>query len=263
MSITKKTIVNLYTASGNQCAFEGCNEILKMPNDEHKAEAAHIRGKKKGSARYNLDMSDEERDNLSNLIVLCGTHHIEIDKNKSKYSVNDLIEMKKKHEIQVITKYDKQHPNDLEKILSIITNSDFKNYKETKTVNSFTIENKIKSNNVKKYRYILDKYKIYQTKLQTLYSELENEKAYRQEIFLNNVELFYLQAKGELLPEKATKKDIQQNADALIDRVLELLEKRIQNKQLTKEAIFHGLRIILVDAFMRCKILEEPKSYDN
>lgn len=145
----------------------------------------------------------------------------------------------------------------------MIKNNDFQDYKETKTANNFSIEKKIKFNKVKRYRYILDEYKIHRTKLQKFYDELENEKTCEQEVFLNSVRLLYLEAKGELLPENATEQDIQKMADDLIDKTLKLLEKKIQNKQLSEQAIFYGLRVILVDAFMRCKILEEPKTDDN
>ena len=75
----------ILTQSGNRCAFPECNQILvkeRTEEDPHAlvAEITHIRGEKPRSARYNPDMSDKERNDPDNLIVLCPTHHTLIDK---------------------------------------------------------------------------------------------------------------------------------------------------------------------------------------
>ena len=55
---------------------------------------------------------------------------------------------------------------------------------------------------------------------------------------------------------------IQENADTLIDLVKSELYKTIEKssniENIPIEALNVGILIIIVDAFMRCKILEEP-----
>lgn len=76
---------------------------------------------------------------------------------------------------------------------------------------------------------------------------------------LQNIKAIYLKEKGKY-------KDIDEirvNADSIIENVENELWKIIENSNnpnsdLPIEAIKIGLLIIMVDAFMRCNILEEP-----
>ena len=95
----------VWANSGNQCAFPGCNvELAKKEKSGEKVivgENAHIKGKKAGSPRYDVNMSDKERDSYENLILLCPTHHKTIDDASGTYTVEKLTEMKVKHEEKV------------------------------------------------------------------------------------------------------------------------------------------------------------------
>ncbi|MGD2086387.1 MAG: HNH endonuclease signature motif containing protein [Candidatus Aminicenantes bacterium] len=90
----------LWGKSASRCAI--CKEILHKPDKEGKdypiGEMAHIEGENPGAARYNTNMTDEERNNYQNLILLCPTHHIIIDKDESEYTVRKLKQIKKDHE---------------------------------------------------------------------------------------------------------------------------------------------------------------------
>ncbi|MFZ1372205.1 MAG: hypothetical protein WAS01_00180 [Nostocoides sp.] len=60
-------------------------------------EMAHIRGREPGSARHDPDYQDV--DGYPNLILMCPTHHTEIDNNGGKkFSVDLLLKLKKDHE---------------------------------------------------------------------------------------------------------------------------------------------------------------------
>ena len=62
--------------------------------------AAHIQGEHPGSARYNPDQSDEERNGLGNLMFVCQDHHDIIDngENEHRYPTEQLLEWKAQHE---------------------------------------------------------------------------------------------------------------------------------------------------------------------
>ena len=66
------------------CAFPKCGKHLtyeaKVGDDTYIGEAAHVRGEKPTAARYDATMTDEERDNVRNLIYMCTDHHTIIDK---------------------------------------------------------------------------------------------------------------------------------------------------------------------------------------
>lgn len=58
---------------------------------------AHIRGNKYGSARYDPNMSESQRNSPENLILLCPTCHARIDKNPKKYTIAHLLDAKQRH----------------------------------------------------------------------------------------------------------------------------------------------------------------------
>lgn len=64
-------------------------------------EQAHIVGDKPGSARYKSPLTAEQRDSYHNLILLCPTHHTEIDSNEADWPVEKLHQIKSEHELWV------------------------------------------------------------------------------------------------------------------------------------------------------------------
>jgi len=71
---------------------------------------AHIEGENPGSARYNPDMTGDQRTAYDNLILLCPSHHTEVDKNQAQYPVEKLRQIKKDHEKWVEDSLKRQMP---------------------------------------------------------------------------------------------------------------------------------------------------------
>ena len=86
MSVSYPTKLALAMNSGGFCAFEKCRQHLISDGNAKGSgvigEAAHIYGKKPTSARFDANMSDQERNSVDNLIYLCPTCHTKIDKHK-------------------------------------------------------------------------------------------------------------------------------------------------------------------------------------
>lgn len=105
MSASYPTKIILAFRSGGVCAFQPCGKHLTYEatagDDTYVAEAAHIRGEKPGAARYDASMTDEERDNVRNLIYLCTDHHTIIDKVEADWPVETLLALKESHEAKV------------------------------------------------------------------------------------------------------------------------------------------------------------------
>lgn len=99
-NISQGTIKVLWGKSGGKCAK--CRRAIILEKDEsnfyHIAKQAHIAGLNPGSARYDSDMTDEERNSVNNIILLCPTCHEIIDENRDEYTVSKLKEIKKEHE---------------------------------------------------------------------------------------------------------------------------------------------------------------------
>lgn len=90
----------LFARTGNRCAYPECNEQLIDQDDVFLGEVCHIEAANVNGARFNPDMSDEERRSTRNLIVLCPNHHTRIDKKPELYDVDRLKKMKEDHERQ-------------------------------------------------------------------------------------------------------------------------------------------------------------------
>lgn len=71
----------------------------------------------------------------------------------------------------------------------------------------------------------------------------------------------YLKVKGRHVLGNSEKEleIVRQNSDTIFNEVFEELYKSIEGTSEWKEDVEYGLRIILVDVFIRCKIMEEPR----
>lgn len=105
MSSGFKDRVKLFVAfrSGEVCAYPECQVRLTQDpagDDEGVVigEAAHIFGKKPGSARFDPTKSIEFLNSAENLIYLCPNHHTLIDKQRETHTVDELIFWKSNHE---------------------------------------------------------------------------------------------------------------------------------------------------------------------
>jgi len=137
---------------------------------------------------------------------------------------------------------------------------DFPEAIKKESLKAFGIENKIKFNSLKRNKSTVEKYFVFYSKINTLYSELEAEGSFKKENLLRNINLLYLKAKGKYVEDSSEPQMIiQENADNIYEDVEEAMFAIIEaeNKNFIEDATF-GISVILVDAFIKCKILEEP-----
>lgn len=98
----------LWAKAAGRCQYEGCNRIL-WADDFTKAEfntsyIAHIIGDKPTGPRGDDILSEKLKNDISNLMLMCDTHHRLIDIiDVAGHSVERLIEMKRKHEERIET----------------------------------------------------------------------------------------------------------------------------------------------------------------
>jgi len=105
MAVNQKDIKLLWGRSGNRCAI--CQSPLTQDKNAITAsytlgEQAHIVGEKEDAARGHNSLSADERGSYHNLILLCPTHHTEIDKNEEDWPVEKLHQKKSQHELWVL-----------------------------------------------------------------------------------------------------------------------------------------------------------------
>ncbi len=101
------------------CSNPSCSTLTVGPADAQGplalklGEAAHIRAARPGQARYEKNMTDEERAHSDNGIWLCANCHTMIDKNQGgEFTVELLLEWKSKHE-QIISALLRSHRSPL------------------------------------------------------------------------------------------------------------------------------------------------------
>lgn len=105
-SIPQKELKALFMLSGGVCAFPDCGKRLIEPGTDADdvailAEAAHIVAESRQGPRGNSEMSAEDRDKHTNLVLVCGDHHKIIDSQPRTYSVPVLRQLKADHERRI------------------------------------------------------------------------------------------------------------------------------------------------------------------
>ncbi|CAC9611364.1 hypothetical protein [uncultured Gammaproteobacteria bacterium] len=253
---TSKTLKRLFALSGNQCAFPNCNKEMTNKDNAQDSNICHIEAKNSKGKRYNSNMTDSQRDDYPNLIVLCVQHHDLIDNDADTYVVEVLKEMKQKHEIEITKKLSPLKTiSVIDRVVHKISEIDIEQIGSSEIEFSFKPEDKIQYNNIKIYKPLFDEYKIYSSKLNAIYDEIDAEGSLKKIMLLRNIKSIYLKIKGQLGINSQA--DIQNQADNIIEQVESELLNKIGN-DLDEENIEFAIKVILVDAFMRCKILEEP-----
>ncbi len=93
-------IRRLFALSCNLCFYAKCEVRLADPSwPRLNGDVAHIAGEKPGSARYDSEMTDDQRRDYSNLMLLCPNHHRLIDALEVEgHTAEGLAEMKRRHE---------------------------------------------------------------------------------------------------------------------------------------------------------------------
>lgn len=146
-----------------------------------------------------------------------------------------------------------EYNSTLSEIISLLSQRDiFSDSTPEEPTEIFDISEKISFNHIVKYKSIFEEIKIYHGKLNSLYEELEDLGSNRKHVILTWIKRAYLDEKNKVVPF---------NADTILDNVInKLYEDIIQssNNDRSIEEVRHCLDIVILDAFIRCKILEKP-----
>ncbi|NDL64249.1 hypothetical protein [Acerihabitans arboris] len=90
----------LAARAGHKCSFAGCDCPTSGPSEESDESstsigvAAHIHAAAPGGPRYLESMTAGQRKSINNGIWLCANHSIEIDRDATRYSADELKRMK-------------------------------------------------------------------------------------------------------------------------------------------------------------------------
>jgi len=261
----RSTVRRLDILSGNQCAAPDCTrKLIARDGETIVSKICHIEAASPNGARWNPNMDDDQRRHPDNLILLCDECHSMIDnkENEVKYPVLLLKQWKKQHESTVTYSYLSEHPSLLNVVITAISEIELDAEEEESSSNmeAFEIKAKIKYNDIRRNKALIDEYKVFYTKVNSLYQILEEQGSFKKENLLRNIRNIYLRVKGKYVGNDVDPmRIIRDNADNIIEDVQDMLLVMAEEKTSNcAEDISFGVSLIMVDAFMRCKILEEP-----
>ena len=117
---------------------------------------------------------------------------------------------------------------------------------------SFDLEPKIDFNSLKKWRDIISEYTVFSLLVDKIYRAYDEQGVNKSFAVLSSLHDLYLNLASEL------------TGDALFDKLLEsvydIVNKDYEcNESLTREELQVNIKIVLVDAFVRCKIFKKPE----
>ncbi len=264
---TRVTIRRLDILSGNECAHPDCTKkFIAEDGISIVSKICHIAAASEDGPRFDKSMSDDERRSFENLILLCDEHHVMIDnkQNEDKYTTELLKKWKSDHETKIreLTASKNllsQHPLALNKVINLIGRKMDEILDLPDADNAPNPVEKIAYNNVVRYEPIVREFAAYQGKLNKIYEEIEKEGSTKKDLVLYNIKRLYYEVKKAY----PTIEDIRNNADNIFDKVIERIWNNMENApnkidEFDYETVDFSLMIIVVDAFMRCNILEEP-----
>lgn len=143
----------------------------------------------------------------------------------------------------------------LASIINILAKENLVNISNPLEINAFEIERKIDFNNLQDARDTIDSYKVYYGKLNEKYSEFDKMGSNRSLSIFN-----FLSKQYRLLrKEKADDTDV---FYSVIEKVVETVQNSDNYVEIPYEELELCACIIVVDAFIKCKIFKNPEGYN-
>ena len=139
-------------------------------------------------------------------------------------------------------------------VINILSKEDWDKSQPVSEINSFEIDRKISHNNLNAAKAIIDDYTIHYGRVDKIYTEFDSQGSNKSSSVLSTIRQEYAKAKSTLTD------------DQLFFEVISKVEEKILNSSNYTSIPFDELEIcvniLVVDAFIRCKIFENPDNYD-
>lgn len=144
--------------------------------------------------------------------------------------------------------------SNLAAVINILSKEDWDKSEIVEEINSFEIDRKISHNNLNAAKEIIDDYMVHYGRIDKIYSEFDSQGSNKSKSVLSTIRQEYAKAKSNL------------NDDQLFFEVISKVEDKVLNSSNYSSIPFDELElcvnILVVDAFIRCKIFENPNNYN-
>lgn len=142
----------------------------------------------------------------------------------------------------------------LAKIIEIISQTNLEESFKPETI-PFNIDKKIDFNRLEKSKAIIDNYKHYYSTIDRIYTEFDKIGNNKSLSVLNKLKSIYI--------EKSTINNADMCFQQIIDDVVDFIKQSSNYTPLPEEELLMYVEIIVVDAFIRCKIFKNPEVIEN
>ena len=138
-------------------------------------------------------------------------------------------------------------------IINILAKEDWSQGASNYEIKPFEVERKIEYNNLNTAKNIIDDYKVHNGRVDKTYSEFSKQGANKSISVLASIRKFYSANKAILSDDDLFFK--------IIDCVVDRIQKSANYDPIPYDELELCVNILVVDAFIRCKIFENPGGY--
>lgn len=139
-------------------------------------------------------------------------------------------------------------------IINVLASENLSENVDSPEINSFEIDRKIDFNDLTSVKDTMDDYKIFYHKLDEKYAEFDREGSNKSLSIFQIIRKQYQQ----LVEELETSHEV---FYSIIDKVIDIILKSKNYIEIPYEELEMCVNILVVDAFIRCKIFKNPEGY--
>lgn len=149
----------------------------------------------------------------------------------------------------------KKIESNLTTIIKILAKEDWSQEESGFETVPYDIESKISYNQLTDARVLIDDYKIHYTRIDKIYAEFDRQGANKSLSILNGIRSVYLSLGPVDSPD--------QSFFSIIETVTQKIRASANYEHIPDEELALCVQILVVDAFIRCKIFKNPLGYSD
>jgi len=144
--------------------------------------------------------------------------------------------------------------SNLATVINILSKEDWNKNEPIAEINSFEIDRKISYNDLDSAKMIIEDYSVHYNRVDKIYTEFDTQGSNKSSSVLSTIRQEYAKLKSNL------------SDDQLFFEVISKVQEKVLNSYNYTSIPFDELElcinILVVDAFIRCKIFENPEDYN-
>jgi len=195
--------------------------------------------------------------------IFLNPHNLRFSPNEDIYDMKSLLKLieimdinQQKEVYEFVKKELKSEPDpdkiesNLTAIINILSREDLNQVKTGFETVPFDIDKKISYNQLNTAKIIIDDYKIHYHRIDKIYSDFDKQGVNKSISILNGIRREYITPRMEVSPDQCF--------FAVIDKVKQKVLASANYKPIPDEELTLCVELLVVDAFIRCKIFNNP-----